>query len=41
MDCFTLQTFFLVIILLFVIVIICYDYTKPRSKQKCIDALAI
>ena len=34
MDCYILHTVFLVIILLFIIAIICYDYSKDRSKIK-------
>ena len=34
MDCYILQVFLSVIILLFIVAIICYHYTKYRSKQK-------
>ena len=34
MNYYILQTFLLVIILLFIIAIICYDYAKHRLKQK-------
>ena len=36
MDCYTLHTFLLVIILFFVIAIICYHYAKHWSKLKYI-----
>ena len=41
MVCYILNTFLLVNILLFIIAIICYHYTKHRSKQKHIGALTI
>ena len=34
MDCYILNTFLLVIILLFKIAIICYYYANQKSKQK-------
>ena len=34
MDCYILHTVLLLIILLFTIAIICYDYAKHRSKRK-------
>ena len=34
MDCYVMDTFLLVIILLFIIAIICYHYTKHMLKQK-------
>ena len=40
-DCYILQTVFLVIILLSIITIICYHYTTRKSKQKGINALTI
>ena len=36
-----LHAVLLVAMLLFLIAIICYHYTKPRSKQKNVDALTI
>ena len=39
-DCFILYTVLLVIIFLLIITVICYHYTKQRSKPKGIDALA-
>ena len=41
MACYILHTALLVIILLFIITIICYHYTKHKSKLKDIDALTI
>ena len=41
MDYYILHTFSLVIILLFIIAIICYCYTKYRSKRKCIGVLTM
>ena len=38
-HCYFLRTVLLVIILLLVITIICYHYSKDRSKQKNIDEL--
>ena len=38
-DCYVLHI--LVIILLLIITIICYNYAKHRSKQKGVDALPI
>ena len=40
-DCYILHTFLLVIILLFIIAIICYHYTKQRLKRKRAGALKI
>ena len=40
-DCYILHTVLLVTILLLIITIICYHYTKHRLKQKGIDALKI
>ena len=39
-NSYILRTVLLVIILLLIVTIICYHYTKHRSKQKSIDALA-
>ena len=39
MDCYTLQTVLLMIMLLFIIAIICYHYAKHRSKPKKIYCL--
>ena len=41
MDCYILHTFFPVTMLPVIIAIICYHYTKNRSKQKRIGALTI
>ena len=41
MDCYILHTFVLVIILLFIIAIIYYHYTRYRSKQKRTGALTL
>ena len=41
LDCYISHTILLVIILLLIITIICYDYAKHRSKQKDIDAITI
>ena len=41
LDCYISHTILLVIILLLIITIICYDYAKHRSKQKGIDAITI
>ena len=41
MDCYILHTALLVMMPLLIIVIICYHYTKHRSKQRCIGALTI
>ena len=41
MGCYALHTVLLVTILLFIITIICYHYTKHRSKQKLTSALTI
>ena len=41
MDCYILQTILLVIILIFKIAIICYQFGKHRSKQKGIEAKTI
>ena len=40
-DCCILHTFSLVVKLLLIITIICYDYAKHRLKQEGIDALTI
>ena len=40
-DCYILHTFLLVIILLFIIAIVCYHYTKQRLKRKRTGALKI
>ena len=40
-DCCILHTFLLVVKLLLIMIIICYDYAKHRSKQEGIDALTI
>ena len=40
-DCYILYTFLLVVILLFIITIACYNYAKYRSKQKTIGTLTI
>ena len=40
-DCYILHTVLLVIISLFIIAIICYDYTKYGSKQKRIGVPTI
>ena len=40
-DCYILRTVLLEIILLLIITIICYQYAKHRSKQKCINGLTI
>ena len=40
-DCYILHTFLLKIMLLLIITIICYHYTKHRSKEKYITALTI
>ena len=37
MDCYILHTFLLKMISLFLIAIICYHYTKHKSKQKRMD----
>ena len=41
MDCYVLDTVFLVIILLFIVAIICYHHTKHKSKQKHTGTLTI
>ena len=41
LDCYISHTILLVIILLLIITIICYDYAKHRSKQKGIDTITI
>ena len=41
MDCYILHTFFPVTILPVIIAIICYHYTKNRSKQNRIGPLTI
>ena len=41
MDCYILHTFLLVIILLFIIAIICYYFTKNGSKRKRIGTPTI
>ena len=41
MDCYTLHTVLLVIILVFIMAIICYYYAKHRPKQKKIGTLLI
>ena len=41
MDCYILHTALLVMMPLLIIAIICYHYTKHRSKQRCIGALTI
>ena len=40
-DCYILHRYLSVIILLLLIAIICYNYTKRSSKQKFIGALTI
>ena len=40
-DCYILHTVLVVIMLLLIITIICYHYSKQRTKQKGIDALTI
>ena len=41
MNYFILHTFFLVVILSFIIAVIYYDFEKHRSKQRDIDTLTI
>ena len=41
MNYFILHTFFLVVILSFIIAVIYYDFEKYRSKQRDIDTLTI
>ena len=40
-DCFILHTVLLTVILLLKIAIVCYHYTKHRSKQKDVYALTM